>query len=164
MSHGGPRAGAGRPRIWATKPVARTLRMSEEAWATLDALTIVLGSSTSQAAANGYQFVPEVAPREQDILLPKKHPSAFFGTPLVSYLVDLGVDSLVVTGCTTSGCVRGSVVDGFAYNFRCTVPIECVYDRSATSHAVNLFDMAAKYADVKPVAEVMAELRALGAK
>ena len=117
-----------------------------------------------KVAANGYQFVPEVAPREQDILLPKKHPSAFFGTPLVSYLVDLGVDSLVVTGCTTSGCVRGSVVDGFAYNFRCTVPIECVYDRSATSHAVNLFDMAAKYADVKPVAEVMAELRALGAK
>lgn len=115
-----------------------------------------------KVAANGYQFVPEVAPREQDILLPKKHPSAFFGTPLISYLVDLGVDSLVVTGCTTSGCVRGSVVDGFAYNFRCTVPIECVYDRSATSHAVNLFDMAAKYADVKPVADVMAELRALG--
>jgi len=115
-----------------------------------------------KVAANGYQFVPEVAPREQDILLPKKHPSAFFGTPLVSYLVDLGVDSLVVTGCTTSGCVRGSVVDGFAYNFRCTVPIECVYDRSATSHAVNLFDMAAKYADVKPVVDVMAELRALG--
>lgn len=51
MSHGGPRPGAGRPRTWATKPVARTLRMSEEAWATLDALTIVLGSSTSQAAA-----------------------------------------------------------------------------------------------------------------
>jgi len=48
-----------------------------------------------KVAANGYQFVPEVAPREQDILLPKKHPSAFFGTPLVSYLVDLGVDSLV---------------------------------------------------------------------
>lgn len=51
MSHGGPRPGAGRPRTWATKPIARTLRMSEEAWATLDALTIVLGSSTSQAAA-----------------------------------------------------------------------------------------------------------------
>jgi len=117
-----------------------------------------------KVAANGYQFVPEVAPQERDILLPKKHPSAFFGTPLVSYLVDLGVDSLVVTGCTTSGCVRGSVVDGFAYNFRCTVPIECVYDRSATSHAVNLFDMAAKYADVKPVAEVMAELKALGGR
>jgi len=112
-------------------------------------------------AAKGYQFVPEVAPHERDILLPKKHPSAFFGTPLVSYLIDLGVDSLVVTGCTTSGCVRGSVVDAFAYNFRCTVPIECVYDRSATSHAVNLFDMASKYAEVSPVADVMQYIRSL---
>ena len=112
-------------------------------------------------AAKGYEFVPEVAPVEGDVLLPKKHPSAFFGTPLVSYLIDLGVDSLIVTGCTTSGCVRGSVVDAFAYNFRVTVPIECVYDRSRTSHAVNLFDMKAKYADVKPVAEVMQDVRAL---
>jgi nicotinamidase-related amidase len=98
---------------------------------------------------------------ERDVLLPKKHPSAFFGTPLASYLIDLQVDSLVVTGCTTSGCVRGSVVDAFAYNFKCTVPIECVYDRSATSHAVNLFDMAAKYAEVKPVSEVMQYIRSL---
>ena len=74
----------------------------------------------------------EVAPREGDILLPKKHPSAFFGTPLASYLIDLGVDTLVVTGCTTSGCVRGTVVDAFAYNFRVVVPEECVYDRSAS--------------------------------
>ena len=59
MSHGGPRAGAGRPRIWATKPIARTLRMSEEAWATLDALTIVLGSSTSQAAAAAIMIAAE---------------------------------------------------------------------------------------------------------
>lgn len=74
-------------------------------------------------------------------------PSAFFGTPLVSYLINAGADTLVVTGCTTSGCVRGSVVDGFAYNFRVLVPEDAVYDRSATSHAVNLFDMAAKYAE-----------------
>ena len=111
--------------------------------------------------AKGYEFVPEVAPRPEDVLLPKKHPSAFFGTPLASYLIDLGADSVVVTGCTTSGCVRGSVVDAFAYNFKVVVPHECVYDRSATSHAVNLFDMASKYADVRPVAEVMAQLEAL---
>ncbi|HZO02905.1 MAG TPA: isochorismatase family protein [Burkholderiales bacterium] len=110
----------------------------------------------------GYQFPPEIAPREGDVLLPKKHPSAFFATPLVSHLVDLGADTLVVTGCTTSGCVRGSVVDGFAYNFKCVVPHDAVYDRSATSHAVNLFDMASKYADVATTAEVLEMLRPLG--
>jgi len=111
-------------------------------------------------AQKGYEFVAEVAPSETDILLPKKHPSAFFGTPLVSYLINAGVDSLVVTGCTTSGCVRGSVVDAFAYNFRVLVPHDAVYDRSATSHAVNLFDMASKYADVMPT---QGALKALGA-
>ncbi len=109
-------------------------------------------------ARHGYDFVAEVAPRETDILLPKKHPSAFFGTPLASYLIDAGADTLVVTGCTTSGCVRGSVVDGFAYNFRVAVPHDAVYDRSATSHAVNLFDMSEKYADVSTTRELATKL------
>ena len=110
-------------------------------------------------ASKGYEFVAEIAPRAQDILLPKKHPSAFFGTPLASYLINVGADSVVVTGCTTSGCVRGSVVDAFAYNFRVLVPQDAVYDRSATSHAVNFFDMASKYADVMPTKEAIAALR-----
>ena len=109
----------------------------------------------------GYEFPPEIAPREGDVLLPKKHPSAFFGTPLASHLIDLQADTLVVTGCTTSGCVRGSVVDAFAFNFRAVVPHDAVYDRSATSHAVNLFDMASKYADVGSTAEVLAMLKPL---
>lgn len=113
-------------------------------------------------AAKGYEFVAEIAPKEQDILLPKKHPSAFFGTPLASYLIDLGADTLVVTGCTTSGCVRGSVVDGFAYNFRMLVPEDAVYDRSATSHAVNLFDMASKYADVMNTEDAVDALKTIG--
>ena len=110
----------------------------------------------------GYEFPPAIAPRDGDVVIPKKHPSAFFATPLVSHLIDLGVDTLVVTGCTTSGCVRGSVVDAFAYNFRVLVPSDCVYDRSATSHAVNLFDMASKYADVGTSAEILDKLRPLG--
>lgn len=109
-------------------------------------------------AEKGYEFVADIAPQPEDILLPKKHPSAFFGTPLVSYLVDKNVDTLVVTGCTTSGCVRGSVVDGFAYNFRIVVPHDAVYDRSDTSHAVNLFDMSAKYADVMTTSETISRL------
>lgn len=114
-------------------------------------------------ARNGYDFVEEVKPQGSEILLPKKHPSAFFGTPLASYLIDLGADTLVVTGCTTSGCVRGSVVDGFAYNFRTVVPHDAVYDRSRVSHAVNLFDMASKYADVMTTEECLAALTSLRA-
>jgi len=105
--------------------------------------------------AKGYEFVDEISPVDGDVLLPKKHPSAFFGTPLVSHLVDLAVDTLVVTGCTTSGCVRSSVTDAFAYNFKVLVPDDAVYDRSLTSHAVNLWDMNAKYADVHSSAHIL---------
>lgn len=112
-------------------------------------------------APRGYDFVAELAPRAEDILVPKKHPSAFFATSLASHLIDLGVDTLVVAGCTTSGCIRASVVDAFSYNFRVVVPEECVYDRSRVSHAVNLFDMAEKYADVAPVSGIIARLQAL---
>jgi nicotinamidase-related amidase len=107
----------------------------------------------------------ELDPRLQrmpgEAWLLKKYASCFFGTDLTTRLFSQGIDTVLLAGCTTSGCVRGSVVDAFAYNFKCTVPIECVYDRSATSHAVNLFDMAAKYAEVKPVAEVMQYIRSL---
>ncbi|MGA9867516.1 MAG: isochorismatase family protein [Acetobacteraceae bacterium] len=113
-------------------------------------------------AERGYDFVAEIAPLPGDVLLPKKHPSAFFGTPLASYLIDLGADTLIVTGCTTSGCVRGSVVDAFAYNFRVMVPQDAVYDRSQVSHAVNLFDMAEKYADVASTEACLETLRRLG--
>jgi maleamate amidohydrolase len=112
----------------------------------------------------GYEFVREIAPEPNDILIPKRHPSAFFGTSFASYLIDKGVDTVVMTGCTTSGCVRSSVVDAFSYNFRVIVPEECVYDRSRVSHAINLFDMSEKYADVLPVAEVMDRIGALPAR
>lgn len=109
-------------------------------------------------AARGYDFVAEVAPREGDVLLPKKHPSAFFGTALCSHLIDKQVDTVVVVGCTTSGCVRGTVVDAFSLNFKVAVPQECVYDRSITSHKVNLFDLGQKYADVMPTSELIEQL------
>lgn len=106
----------------------------------------------------GYDFVEQVAPVEVDVLVPKRHPSAFFGTPLASYLIDAGADSLVVTGCTTSGCVRSSVADAFSYNFRVAVPNDAVYDRSPVVHEVNLFDMAQKYSDVAPTADLLKTL------
>jgi nicotinamidase-related amidase len=111
-------------------------------------------------AANGYAFVERVAPRDGDVLLPKKHPSAFFGTPLASHLIDLQADTLVVTGCTTSGCIRSSVVDAFSLNFRVLVPQDAVYDRSTVSHAVNLFDMSEKYADVATTSDIVQKMQA----
>jgi maleamate amidohydrolase len=111
----------------------------------------------------GYQFPEQIAPQPGDLLLPKKHPSAFFGTPLASYLIGLDVDTLVVTGATTSGCVRGTVVDGFSYNFKCIVPADAVYDRSPTVHQVNLFDIGQKYGDVLTTDEVLAHMRGLAA-
>lgn len=111
---------------------------------------------------HGYRFPDAVAPRPGDLLLPKKHPSAFFGTPLASYLIGLGADTIVTTGATTSGCVRGTVVDGFSYNFRCVVPHDAVYDRSPTVHQANLFDLGQKYADVASTDEVVAKVREIG--
>ncbi|WJR79899.1 isochorismatase family protein [Bradyrhizobium sp. NP1] len=111
--------------------------------------------------AKGYDFVAEIAPRASDIRIPKKQASAFFGTSLSSYLIGLKVDTLVITGCTTSGCVRASAVDGCALNFKIVVPEDAVFDRSPTSHAVNLFDMASKYADVMPTADVLTRLDSL---
>jgi len=112
--------------------------------------------------AHGYD--KEVAPQAGDVLLPKKHPSAFFGTALASHLIDLQADTLIVTGCTTSGCVRGSVVDAFSLNFRVFVPQDAVYDRSQVSHAVNLFDMSEKYADVGTTESIIASLQNVGRK
>ena len=113
---------------------------------------------------SGYDFLDEVCPREEDILIPKRHPSAFFGTPLISYLIDRGVDSLIVTGATTSGCIRATVVDAFAYGYKVAIPYDAVFDRVTTSHYVNLFDMNYKYGDVLSSKELREQLSALGTK
>jgi maleamate amidohydrolase len=90
----------------------------------------------------------DIAPSAQDIVIYKHKPSAFSGTPLSGFLNDLGADSLLVTGTTTSGCVRASVIDAFSNNYRVAVVEEGCFDRSQASHAINLCDMHAKYADV----------------
>jgi nicotinamidase-related amidase len=106
----------------------------------------------------GFQIVKEVAPEPQDVIVPKLKPSLFFGTPLVSLLRGLQVDTLLVTGTTTSGCVRATVIDAFSYEFKVAVIEECVFDRGEASHAINLFDMQAKYADVISLEEAKAYL------
>jgi maleamate amidohydrolase len=109
----------------------------------------------------GVRIVTELAPAPRDLHVYKKNASAFFGTNLASMLIGLGVDTLVVTGCTTSGCVRATVVDGQSYNFRMIVPEEAVFDRGEASHAMSLWDMNAKYADVVSVQETLDYLRRL---
>ena len=99
---------------------------------------------------DGYAFHDAVKPMDGDILIPKIHASAFSGTPLVRHLVGMGIDTVVLTGCTTSGCVRCAAVDANSYNFRTIVAEDAVFDRSRHCHAINLFDIASKYADVMP--------------
>lgn len=96
----------------------------------------------------GNRIVDEIAPSAGDTLIEKRGPSAFFGTPLVSYLNELDVDTLIVAGTTTSGCVRASVVDAAAYNYYVGVVEECCFDRFDISHRVSLMDMHAKYGQV----------------
>ncbi len=106
------------------------------------------------AADRGTTIIQELKPEPGEVVIAKAGPSAFFGTPLASHLVDKHVDTVIVTGCTTSGCVRATVVDSYSYRFRTIVPAEAVFDRADTPHRVNLFDLAMKYADVLPVGEV----------
>ena len=95
-----------------------------------------------------YEIVPEVGPVAGEVVLRKTAPSAFNGTPLLSQLSLLGIDTLFVTGESTSGCVRASVVDAASYRFKVQVIEDCVFDRHQACHAINLFDMNEKYADV----------------
>ncbi len=101
------------------------------------------------------EIVPQLTPIESDIIIVKQYASAFFGTSLAATLTSLGVDTILLTGCSTSGCIRASAVDGMQYGFRVIVPRECVADRHPGPHEANLFDINSKYGDVVGKAEVM---------
>jgi maleamate amidohydrolase len=108
------------------------------------------------------QIVPELQPIAGEYIVRKTQPSAFFGTGLAAWLIAKGVDTVVVTGCTTSGCVRASVVDSMSHNFRTVVATDAVGDRALGPHEANLFDMGQKYADLLTAEEVI-ELMAVPA-
>lgn len=107
-----------------------------------------------------HAFDPRCDVRPQDLEFTKRMPSAFFETPLRSWLQWHGVDTVVVTGGSTSGCVRATAVDALSHGFRTIVPIETCADKHASFHYASLTDLALKYADVVPVAEVIAWLEA----
>jgi maleamate amidohydrolase len=104
---------------------------------------------------------PRLNRKPEDLVIVKKYASGFFGTYLASTLTMKGVDTLIVTGCTTSGCVRATVMDALAHGFRPIIPLEAVGDRAQEPHEANLFDIGSKYGDVVPVGEVIEYLEQL---
>jgi maleamate amidohydrolase len=101
------------------------------------------------------EIITELAPIEGEIVLRKTAPSSFWGTPLAGHLNYLGIDTLIVAGESTSGCVRATVVEAVAHRYRVQVVEECVFDRHEATHALNLFDMHQKYADVVPLDQAL---------
>lgn len=107
-----------------------------------------------------HAFFPPLAPAPGELVIRKTRASAFYGTALNAHLVEMGADTLIVCGNSTSGCVRASVLEGYMHGYAVAVVEECVFDRSPLSHKVNLFDMNAKYADVMFLDEILDYIRA----
>ena len=113
---------------------------------------------TLEAGSRWVEIDPRIAPRPDEPVLSKLFASAFFGTPLASLLAATRCDSVVVTGASTSGCVRATVVDALQHGYRPVVPREAVGDRNPAAHEANLYDIDAKYGDVVSVEDVIAHL------
>ena len=116
-----------------------------------------LADLTEDAPAS--QIVEASAPIEGEYVVRKTQPSGFFGTDLADWYQGQGVDTVLVTGCTTSGCIRASVIDAMSHNFKTVVVTDCVGDRALGPHEANLFDMGQKYADLMTAEDVMTALK-----
>ena len=112
--------------------------------------------------ARACEIDARLSPLPGELVIHKENASAFFGTHLAPFLVEHGVDTVLVTGCSTSACVRATATDARAYRFRAIVPRQCVQDRAEAAHEYNLFDIDAKFGDVVEVEEVIEYLRGLG--
>jgi maleamate amidohydrolase len=110
------------------------------------------------------KVVDELEPRPGERVLEKHYPSGFSNTDLTGWLAQRGIDTAIITGCTTSGCVRATAVDAMSNGFRPIVPRECSGDRAKGPHEANLFDIDQKYGDVMSLADVMVELDKLAPK
>jgi maleamate amidohydrolase len=112
--------------------------------------------------ARAVEIDERLKPEPDDIVIVKENDSAFFGTPLAMMLIERGVDTLIVTGCSTGACVRATATDARYLRFKAIVPRQCVQDRAAESHEWNLFEMDSKWADVVDVEEALEYLRGVG--
>jgi nicotinamidase-related amidase len=113
---------------------------------------------TLEAGSEWVEIDPRIAPREGEPVLTKLFASAFFGTPLATLLASAGCDSVIVTGASTSGCIRATAVDGLQHGYRVVVPREAVGDRNPAAHEANLYDIDTKYGDVVSLEDVLAFL------
>jgi nicotinamidase-related amidase len=111
-----------------------------------------------------FEIIDQLKPLPGEVFIRKSSPSAFWGTYLVSHLISQKIDTLVVVGESTSGCVRASVVDGRTHGYRMIVVEDCVFDRTEASHAINLYDMHQKYADVVTLEYAVEQVRAWQAR
>ncbi len=143
--------------VFFTRMVAFKTRTEGGRW--LDVAPGIFGEPGDPQAEESAQIPPEIAPQPDEPVIVKAKPSAFFGTQLHSMLTFHQIDTLIVTGMVTSGCVRATVDDAFAYNYRIIIPEEAAADRAEVPHQVNLFDMDMISADVMPLAAVLAHLR-----
>jgi maleamate amidohydrolase len=108
-----------------------------------------------------YAIRPEFAPQPGDTVITKMRASAFFGTPLIAQLVQRGVQSVIICGESTSGCVRATAVEAYSYGLHVTMVEQCCFDRNLLAHKFNLFDLHHKYADVLDIDSVVSHLEAL---
>jgi nicotinamidase-related amidase len=120
------------------------------------------GSITLRNDTDGSEIDPRLTVAAHDSVLVKKYASCFFGTDLVSRLVSRRIDTLVIAGCTTSGCVRATAVDAVQNGFRPMIVAEAVGDRSRAAHEQSLFDLNAKYGDVVSLDETLGYLKTVG--
>jgi maleamate amidohydrolase len=117
-----------------------------------------------QIGGRWVEIDPRLGPREDETIVLKKGASAFFGTNLATILVSQGIDSVVLCGATTSGCIRATAIDLLQYGFPAMVPRECVGDRAQAPHEANLFDIHAKYADVVSLDDALAYVESISEK
>jgi nicotinamidase-related amidase len=150
--------GSGVPVVFTTVAYRESDKLTAAAF--IDKIPALLNL---EAGSRWAEIDPRLAPREEEPVLNKLFASGFFGTGLSSALTAAGVDTLLVTGASTSGCVRATVVDALQYGFRPVVPREAVGDRNPDAHEANLYDIEAKYGDVIPSGQALEYLRSLTA-
>ncbi|HSP72638.1 MAG TPA: isochorismatase family protein [Gaiellaceae bacterium] len=146
------------PVIFTTVSYGEGDRVAAKAF--IDKVPVLL---TLEAGSRWVEIDERIAPRPGEVVLNKLFASAFFGTPLGSLLASHGCDSVIVTGASTSGCVRATAVDALQYGYRPIVPREAVGDRNPAAHEASLYDIDLKYGDVVPLDECLAALEELAA-